>query len=88
MRREQNDLYSRAVKIAKRIGITILCCIPVLIIFAYLTRGIITNDAVQIICFMIIMVVAVVIEELVTKRLNQKREAKKLLRKDNRDVFK
>lgn len=88
MRRVSNDLYIRAVKVAKRIGITILCCIPALIIFAYLTRSFITNDAVQIICFIVIMAVAVIIEELIAKRMSQKREAKKLLRKDNRDVFK
>ena len=87
MRRQNNDMYQNAMKTAKRIAITIICCVPIMIAFGYLTRNIITNDAVQITCFMIIMSVAVAIVELIAKRKAQKREAKKLLHED-KDVFK
>ncbi|MFQ6751994.1 MAG: hypothetical protein ACLRFL_00315 [Clostridia bacterium] len=87
MRRQNNEMYQNAMKVAKRIAITIICCVPIMIAFGYLTRNIITNSAVQIICFMIIMSVAVVIVELIAKRQAQKREAKKLLHED-KDVFK
>ena len=86
--RKVNDrdlAYKNAIKIAKRIAITILCCIPVLIIFAYLTRNIIKYNGVQILCFMLIMGVAVLIVEIVARR----KEKVKLENKDvTHDVFK
>ncbi len=87
MRRVNNDVYQRALKVAKRITITILCCVPVLMIFAYLMRHIITSDAVQIICFMLIMGVTVLVEEIIARRVIAKREADKLLN-NKKDVFK
>ncbi len=80
-------MYQNAMKVAKRIAITVICCVPIMIAFGYLTRNVITNSAVQIICFMLIMSVAVVIVELIAKRQAQKREAKKILNND-KDVFK
>ncbi len=86
MRRDQNDVYQRAMKVAKRIAITIVCCVPVMIAFAYLTRRYIYGWL-QIFCFMLIMGVAVAIVEVVARRRESRREAKKLLNK-NKDVFK
>ena len=74
-----------AMKVAKRIAITILCCVPVLVVFGYLTRKVITSDVVQIICFMAIMAVAVVCVEVIAraKESKQKEEVE-----TKRDVFK
>ncbi|MBE5740914.1 MAG: hypothetical protein E7351_00040 [Clostridiales bacterium] len=81
--RNRNEITQGFMKVAKRIAITILCCIPVLIIFGYLTRNIITQDWVQIICFIIIMGVAVLIEELIVRnREKNKNDVEK------KDVFK
>ena len=52
---ENTDMFRRAKKLVKRISITILCCIPFILIFAYLTRNVITSDAAQIVCFIAIM---------------------------------
>ena len=79
------DAYKNMMKVAKRIAITILCCIPVLGVFGYLTRNVIKSDAVQIICFMLIMGTAVAIVEVIArkKEKQQKEEVK-----TKRDVFK
>ena len=80
-----NNTFKNSWKVAKRIAITILCCIPAICIFAYLTRKVITSNAVQIVCFMAIMAVAVVAEELIVraKEAKQKEEVE-----TKRDVFK
>lgn len=87
MRTNKSEVYKQAIKIAKRITITMLCCVPVLIVFAYLMRNIIKSDVVQIICFMVILSLAIGIEELIYKQREKKRQAKQLLEK-NKDVFK
>lgn len=80
-----NDSFKNAMKVAKRIALTILCCVPVLVVFGYLTRKVITSDVVQIICFMAIMAVAVVCVEVIAraKEAKQKEEVE-----TKRDVFK
>ena len=74
-------------KRAKRVALTILFCIPVVAVFGYFTRNIITNNALQIVCFTLIMGVAVFLEELIYSKRQKKLEEKK---KDNKhvDVFK
>ena len=79
------DAYKNMMKVAKRIAITILCCIPVLGVFGYLTRNVITSDAVQIICFMLIMGTAVAIVEVVARKKEKQRKEKVSTK---RDVFK
>ena len=81
----RNEAYKGIMKVAKRIAITILCCIPVLVVFAYFTRNIITQNWVQIICFMVIMAVAVTIVEVIA-RAKEKAKAEEIETK--RDVFK
>ena len=77
--------YKNAIKVAKRVALTIVCCIHVLIVFAYLTRNIIKYNGVQILCFMLIMGAAVLIVEIIAR----KREKVKLENKDTtHDVFK
>lgn len=87
MRRVNNidNKYQGVFKVAKRIAITILCCIPVMILFGYFTRNIIKSDALQIVCFMLIMAVAVAVVEVVA-RTKEKQKAEEIETK--KDVFK
>ncbi len=85
MRNTQNEQVEHAFKVAKRIGITMLCCIPVLIAFGYLTRKVITKNWLQILCFVGIMAVVVLVEEIVARK---REKAKKEKQVENKDVFK
>ena len=73
------------IKVAKRIALTILCCIPVMGLFAYFTRNVIKSDALQITCFVIIMGIAVAIVE-VLARAKEKAKSEEIETK--KDVFK
>ena len=84
---QQNETYKKAMKVAKRIAITMICCLPVLLIFGYLTRNIITSDALQITCFIIIMGIAVAIVEVVARSREQKK-AEQAQFETKKDVFK
>lgn len=87
MRDNRNETYQKMMKTAKRIALEILISLPVCIIFGYLTRNLITNDFLQIVCFIVIMGVAVLIGELAYKRKQQKKEAQEILN-PKKDVFK
>ena len=87
MRDNRNDTYKNMMKVAKRIAVEILISLPVCIVFGYLTRFVITSDFLQIVCFMVIMSVAVIIGELIYKRKQQKKQAQELLH-PRKDVFK
>ena len=87
MRREENPIYKNAIKVAKRIAITILCCIPVIVIFSYYTRNIIKSSALQILCYMLIMGFAVLIEEIVVRN-KEKQKKEESMFNDKKDVFK
>ena len=80
----RNEMYENGMKVAKRIVITMLCCVPFLIIFAYLTRNVITSNGLQILCFVLIMGVVVLIEELIARR----KKKNKVEVEDKKDVFK
>ena len=84
---QQNETMKKTMKVAKRIAITMLCCLPVLIIFGYLTRNIITSDFWQIFCFVIIMGIAVAIVEVVARSREQKK-AEQAQFETKKDVFK
>ena len=84
---QNNEAYKKAIKVAKRIAITMLCCLPVLLIFGYLTRNIITIDALQITCFVIIMGIAVAIVEVVARSREKRKEAMAQF-ETQKDVFK
>ncbi|MBQ8615629.1 MAG: hypothetical protein IJ415_03585 [Clostridia bacterium] len=77
--------YKSALKVAKRIAITVLCCVPIMIVFGYLTRNVITSNVLQIVCFMLIMGVAVAVVEVIA-RAKEKAKAEEIETK--RDVFK
>lgn len=81
---DRNEAYKNAFKVAKRIAITILCCIPVVVVFGYLTRNVITSNALQILCFTLIMGVAVAVVEIVARA---KEKAKSEEIETKRDVF-
>ena len=81
----RDEAYKNAIKVAKRIAITMLCCIPFMIVFAYLTRKVITTNWLQILCFMLIMGIAVAVVEVVA-RAKEKQRAEEIETK--RDVFK
>ena len=84
---QQNEIMQNAMKVAKRDTITILVCIPFLVVFAYLTRNIITSNILQIICFILIMGVAVLIVEIVARKREARNKAKEML-EGKKDVFK
>ena len=87
MRKDQTDVLNRFMKVGKRIAITILCCIPFLILFSYLTRNVITSDFVQILIFVLIMGSAVLVEELVVRSREKKKKREAVL-ETKKDVFK
>ena len=83
---ENTDMFRRAKKLVKRISITILCCIPIIIVFAYLTRNVITSEAAQIACFIAIMGAAVGIVEPIA-RAKEKKKKEQLKVESKKDVF-
>ena len=83
---ENTDMFRRAKKLTKRIAITILCCIPVMLIFAYLTRNVITNDAAQVVCFIAIMGAAIGVVEPIA-RAKEKKKKEQLKEEPKSDVF-
>lgn len=87
MRPTISNIPENSIKKAKRIAWTVVCCIPIVIIFGYLTREVITSNALQIICFAVIFGIAVLIEELIYNKKQKEIEQK---HKDNqhKDVFK
>ena len=84
---QRSETYKAAMRVAKRIAITVLCCVPVMWIFGYLTRNIITSDALQIVCFIVIMGVAVAVEEVIARKIIKRKEAMAEL-ETKKDVFK
>ena len=80
----QQDVYNRIMKVTKRIALTIVCCIPVLVLFGFFTRKVITSDALLIFIFVTFMGIVVLIEEIIYRKRQKKKEQSK---KDNTDVF-
>ena len=81
----RDEAFKNVIKVAKRIAITILCCIPVCGVFSYFTRNVIKADALQILCFVAIMGIAVAIVEVVARA---KEKAKLEEIETKKDVFK
>ena len=79
-----NQQFNNLLKVGKRIAITMLVCVPFLILFGYFTRNVITQNWLQIIIFIVVMGVAVLIEEIIAR----KREKKKTEVTKDYDVFK
>ncbi len=70
----------------KRFGITILCCIPALIIIGYLLREL--NSVAIVAIFTLFMLVVIAIEEYVHIKIETKRQLKNKILHKNEDVFK
>lgn len=84
---ERDKAYQNIIKVTKRIAITILCCVPVMIVFGYLMRNIIPSNVTQIICFIVIMGTAVLIEEIVARKKEKQKKEDELIN-PKKDVFK
>ena len=87
MRKDQNQMYNNIMKVAKRIVITILCCVPFMVLFGYYTRNIITASWAQVLIFTAFLLTVVLIEEVISRKREQKKQARELLDKTT-DVFK
>lgn len=82
-RQQQNNILKGVVK---RVGITILCCLPILVIIGYWLRDL--NSVATVAIFVLIMFVALCFEEYIHLKLATKKQLKnKVLHKDE-DVFK
>lgn len=82
-KQQQNNILKGYVK---RIGITILCCLPALVLLGYWLQGV--HSFVTIAVFVLFMGVAICIEEYMhLKRATKKELMRKALHKDE-DVFK
>lgn len=82
-RQQQNQILKGAVK---RLGITILCCLPALIIIGYLLREL--NSVAIVAIFMLFMLVVICIEEYIHIKLITKKQIKNKVLHKNEDVFK
>lgn len=87
MKRNQQETTQNIMKIGKRVAITVLCCLPFVILIGYLLRNVVTSNMVQILIFALFMGVVVLIEELIARKRERRKQAKIEL-EDGRDVFK
>ena len=81
----QQEFINNAMKVGKRIAITILVCIPFLILFAYFTKDIITSNAAQVLIFIAVMGVAVLLEEIIVRKREKEKKETEI---EKEDVFK
>ena len=82
-RQQQNNILKGAVK---RVGITILCCLPALVIIGYLLRDL--NSVATVAIFVLFMLVAICIEEYIHIKVATKKQLKNTVLHKNEDVFK
>ena len=86
-RPQQTDTYNRIMKVGKRIAFTIICTIPFVLAFGYLTRNVIKKNWLQILCFMAIFGLAVLIVEIITRKTEKQKQQKEIV-EGKKDVFK
>ena len=82
-RQQQNQILKGAVK---RLGITILCCLPALVLIGYWLQGL--NSAGVVAIFTLFMLVVIAIEEYIHIKIVTKRQLKNNILHKNEDVFK
>lgn len=82
-RQQQNQILKGAIK---RLGITILCCLPTLVLIGYWLQGL--NDVAVVAIFTLFMLVVIAIEEYVHIKIVTKRQLKNKILHNNEDVFK
>lgn len=73
-------------KMIKRIGITVLCCLPILILLGYFLQEL--NSVATVAIFVVVMLVAVCVEEYIYAHRQTKQELKKKLLHKDEDVYK
>jgi len=83
MDKQQKQILKGAVK---RIGITVLCCIPALVLIGYWLRNL--NSVATVAIFTLFMLVAICIEEYFHIKISAKRQFKNEVLHKNEDVFK
>ena len=82
-KQQQNQILKGAVK---RLGITVLCCLPALVLIGYWLQGL--NSVAVVAVFTLFMLVVIAIEEYIHIKLVTKRELKNSALHKNEDVFK
>ena len=82
-RQQQNQILKGAIK---RLGITILCCLPALVLIGYWLQGL--NSVATIAIFTLFMLVVIAIVEYVHIKVATKRQLKNKVLHKNEDVFK
>ena len=87
MRDNRNDMIKNVTKVAKRVALTIVCCIPFCAVFAYVTKDVIKSDFLQILGFMLIMGLGVLIVEIIARKRENKKQSQEIL-ETKKDVFK
>ena len=82
-RQQYNDVLKGAVK---RVGVTILCCLPALVLLGFWLQEI--NKAARMAIFVVFMLVVICIVEYIHIKLVTKRQITKKILHKNQDVFK
>ena len=82
-RQQQNNILKGVVK---RLGITVLCCVPALILIGYWLQGL--NSVATIAIFTLFMLVVIAIEEYIHIKITTKKQLKKKILHKDEDVFK
>lgn len=84
----KNDYQSKleAKKTIKRYAITVLCCLPILILVGFLL-GENINRVLRIFIFSLILVVAVLVEEYIHAKIKSKND-NTVIKEKHEDVFK
>ena len=83
----RNETYKNIMKVGKRVAITILCCLPFIILFAYLMQDKLKSNFWQIFIYVCFMAVVVFVEEIIARNREKKKQAEKSLG-TKKDVFK
>lgn len=72
--------------IVKRIGITVLCCLPVLVVLGYFMQSL--NRVATIAIFVLFMFTVICFEEVIYAKVYAKKQLKKKILHKDEDVFK
>ena len=82
-RQQQNQILKGAIK---RLGITVLCCLPALVLIGYWLQGL--NSVAVGAIFTLFMLVVIAIEEYIHIKIATKKQLKNTILHKNEDVFK
>lgn len=82
-KQQQNNILKGCVK---RVGITILCCLPALVLIGYWLQGL--NSVATVAIFTLFMAVVICIEEYIHIKVVAKKQLTNKILHKNEDVFK